>query len=34
MVFFILDFTTLTILINKSEPRMIIFLLSIFVQWR
>ncbi len=32
VVFFILDFMTLTILINKSGRRMIIFLLSIFVQ--
>ena len=32
VVFFILDFTMLAILINKSERRMIIFLLSIFVQ--
>lgn len=32
VVFFILDFATLTVLINKSGRRMIIFLLSIFVQ--
>jgi O-antigen ligase len=32
VVFFILDFITLAILINKSGRRMIIFLLSIFVQ--